>query len=236
MAGHRHRGLKAGIDALLPGAVIIPDRAPGDAGGEARLERRAAWRVIAAEADGDDADALWVDVAAPLQIIDAGAAGLLVVVAQRHAAEADRLAGAGAVHHQHPNAALHQVGHAAQKLDLLGDIEAVEEHDTGRARGLRVLGRHEIARKFLTLERHIDDFDFRARQRHELMEAFDRSAIGVERALILRRAKALAHLIVVTGAQIERRRRYRIAISAEFVGAAAHDVGDVDASAEPRLV
>ena len=68
------------------------------------------------------------------RIIDAGAAGLLVVVAQRHAAEADRLAGAGAVHHQHRNAALDEVGHAAQELDLLGDVEAVEEHHARRAR------------------------------------------------------------------------------------------------------
>src|SRR6202451_2044536 len=85
MARHRHRGLETGIDALLPGAVIIPDRAPGDAGGKAGLQRGTTRRVIAAEADGDDADALYVDIAARLQIIDASAAGLLVIVAQRHA-------------------------------------------------------------------------------------------------------------------------------------------------------
>src|SRR4029077_10274126 len=85
MAGHRHRGLEAGIDGLFPVAVKIPDRAPGDAGGKAWFQRRATRRVIAAETDGDNADALGVDVTARFQIIDARAAGLLVVVAQRHA-------------------------------------------------------------------------------------------------------------------------------------------------------
>src|SRR6202011_87338 len=118
----------------LPGAVIIPDRAPGDAGGKARLERRATRRVIAAETDGDDADAPYVDVAARFQIIDAGATGLFVIVAQRHAAKADRLAGARSVHHQYRNAALGQVGHAAQKLDFLGDVESVEEHHRSEER------------------------------------------------------------------------------------------------------
>ena len=170
------------------------------------------------------------------RIIDAGAAGFFVIVAQRHAAEADRFAGAGAVHHQHRNAALHQIGHAAQKLNFLGDVEPVEEHDAGRARGLRILRRHEIARQLFALERHIDDFDFRARQRDELVEALDCGAIGVERALVLRRAEALAHLIIMTGAQIERRRGNRMILGAEFLGAAAHDVGDLHAGIEPRLV
>src|SRR6202035_3895331 len=159
VAGHRHRRLEARIDALFPGAVVIPDRAPGDAGSETLIQRRAARRVIAAKADGDDTDALYVDVAARFQIIDAGAAGLLVVVTQRHAAEAYRLAGAGAVHHQHRNAALHQIGHAAQKLNLLGDVEAVEEYDARWPRRLRVLCRHKIAGQLVALERHIDDFD-----------------------------------------------------------------------------
>ena len=173
---------------------------------------------------------------AGLQIIDAGAAGLLVIVAQRHAAEADRLAGAGAVHDQHRNAALHQVGHAAQKLDFLRDVETVKEHDARRTRGLRVLGRHEIARQLFTLERHIDDLDLRSRQRDELVKALDRGAIGVERAFVLRRPKALAHLIVMTGAQIERRRRHRIILGAKFLGVAAHGVGDRCAGVKPRLV
>ena len=90
-----------------------------------------------------------VDVGALLQEIDAGAARLLVVVAQEQPAEADRLAGAGPVHDQDRDAALDQVGHAGDVLDLLGDVEAVEEHDAGRARGFRVLGMHEIARQAL---------------------------------------------------------------------------------------
>ena len=108
------------------------------------------------------------------RIIDAGAAGFLVIVAQRHAAEADRLAGAGPVHHQHRNAAPDQVGHAAQELDFLGDVEAVEEHHAGRARGFRVLRVHEIAGQLLALERHLDDLDLGVGQRGELVEAVDR--------------------------------------------------------------
>ena len=144
-----------------------------------------------------------IDVGARLQIIDAGAAGLFVIVAQRHAAKADRLAGAGTVHDQHRNAAAHEIGHAAQELNLLGDVEAVEEHHAGRTRGFCVLRRHEIARQLLAFERHVDDFDLRARQRDELMKAVDGLAVGLERARILRRAEALAHLVIVTGAQMK---------------------------------
>src|SRR5262245_23216408 len=106
MAGHRERSLELRLDAPLPYRVIVPDGAPGDASGKARLERGAARRVVAAEADRDDADPLGIDVGAPLQEIDAGASGLLVVVAQHQGAEADGLAGPGAVHHQHRDAAL----------------------------------------------------------------------------------------------------------------------------------
>src|SRR5262249_52801710 len=112
------------FDAPLPHPVIIPDRAPGDAGGEARLERGAAWRVIAAQADGDDADFLRIDVGSLLQEVDAGAARLLVIVTQYLAAEADRLAGARPIHDQHRDATLDQVRHTGHVLDLLGDVEA----------------------------------------------------------------------------------------------------------------
>src|SRR5215470_16396238 len=76
MAGHRERSLELRLDAPLPYRVIVPDRAPGDASGKARLERGATRRVVTAEADGDDADPLGVDVRPFLQEIDAGAARL----------------------------------------------------------------------------------------------------------------------------------------------------------------
>ena len=203
MAGHRERRLELRLDAPLPYRVIVPDRAPGDAGGKARFERGATRRVIATKADRDDADPLRVDVRAPLQEIDAGAAGLLVVVAQDETAETDRLAGAGSVHDQHRDAALDQVGHAGDVLDLLGDIETVEEDDARGARRFRILRVHEIARQVLAFERHLDDLDLHVGQPGKVVKAVDRGAIGVERLLVLRRAEALAHLVIMTGAQIE---------------------------------
>jgi hypothetical protein len=63
------------------------------------------------------------------------------------------------IHDQHRNAAAHEIGHAAQELNLLGNVEAIEEHHAGRANGFGVLRRHEIARQLLAFERHVDDFD-----------------------------------------------------------------------------
>src|SRR5262249_54910659 len=156
---HGERSLELCFDAPLPYRVIIPDGPPGDAGGKARLERGAARGVIAAQADRDDADPFRVDVAAFFQEIDAGAAGFLIVVAQHEAAEADRFAGAWAVHDQHRNTALDQVGDASEVLDFLGHVEAIEEHDTWRARRFRVLRVDEVAGQAGALEWHLHDFD-----------------------------------------------------------------------------
>src|SRR5262249_36417488 len=128
------RCLELRLDAALPHRVIVPDRAPGDAGGKARLERGTARRVVAAQADCDDADLLAVDVIALFQEINASAAGFFIIVAQDEPAETDRLAGAGAVHDQDRDAAFDQVRHAGEVLDFLGDVEAVEEYDAGGAR------------------------------------------------------------------------------------------------------
>jgi hypothetical protein len=128
------RCLELRFDAALPHRVVIPDRAPGDAGRKARLERGAARRVVAAEADGDDADLFAVNIIALLQEVDASAAGFFIIMAQDKSAETDRLAGAGAVHDQNRDAALDQVGHAGEVLDFLGDVETIEEHNARRAR------------------------------------------------------------------------------------------------------
>src|SRR5690606_14299611 len=88
MPRHGQRGLETRVDALLPGRVIIPDRAPGDARLEARLHGSAARRIIAAKADRHDADAIRIDIRTRRQIVEAGAAGDFIVVAHRHAAEA----------------------------------------------------------------------------------------------------------------------------------------------------
>src|SRR5262249_2966329 len=144
---HRERSLELCLDPPLPDRVIVPDRAPSDAGGKTRLERGAARRVIAAETDRDDADLDGIGIVPPLKEIDAGAAGLLVVVAQDEAAETDRFAGARPVHHQDRDAALDQVRYASEVLDLLGDVETVEEYDARRARQTPVLCVNQISRQ-----------------------------------------------------------------------------------------
>ena len=53
---------------------------------------------------------------------------------------------------------------------------------------------------------------------------------------VLRRAETLAHLVIVTGAQMKRSRRQRMALGAKLLGVAAHDVGDPVAGVEPSLV
>src|SRR6516165_758324 len=234
VARDRQRCLELGLDAPLPHRVIIPDGAPGDAGGKARLERGTARRVVAAEADRDDADLPAVDVTSLFQEIDASAAGFFIIVAQDKPAETDGLAGAGA--DQDRDAALDQLRHAGEVLDLLGDVEAVKEYDARRARRFRILGMNEIAWQAFAFERHLDDVDLDVRERREAVEAIDRGAVGSERRFVLRGAKAFAHLIVVTSAQIEGRGRDRMAGCGEAVGVAAHFVGDLDAGVEPGCV
>src|SRR6266542_3375425 len=65
------------------------------------------------------------------------------------------------------------------------------------------------------------------------MEAVDRDAIGIERALVLWRSEALAHLIIVTGAQIEGRGGDRMARCREALGVRAHLVANRDAGVGP---
>jgi len=97
---HRQRGLELRRDPPLPYRVIVPDRTPGDASSKARLERGTARRVISPETDRDDADLFAVNILAPLQEIDAGAARFFIIVAQDEAAETNRFAGSRPVHHQ----------------------------------------------------------------------------------------------------------------------------------------
>src|ERR1700722_4238374 len=61
---------RAAPDAGREGDPEIEDRAPGDAALEALLERRRARRIVAAERERHDADAVAVDVGARLQVVD----------------------------------------------------------------------------------------------------------------------------------------------------------------------
>src|SRR5262245_58944048 len=92
---YRQRRYLAGIERLeapLPHVVIVPLRAPGDAGGKTRLERSGARRVIAAETDRHHADALGIDLLAAGQILVRRGAILLGLGNQRQIAEAHALA------------------------------------------------------------------------------------------------------------------------------------------------
>src|SRR5262247_393066 len=95
---------------------------------------------------------------------------------------------------------------------------------------------NEIARQTFAFKRHLDDLDLDVGEGGESVEAIDRRAIGVERRFVLRSTKALAHLIIVTRAQIEGRGRDRMARCGEALGVAAYLVGDLDAGVEPGLV
>src|SRR5262245_46810127 len=182
--------------------MVIPDRAPCDARGKARFQRRAARRVVAAKADRHDADALRIDIVALLEVIDAGRAGGLVVMAQGETAKPDRLPGARTVHDQTGDAATHEIGHAADELKLLADVEPIEEHDTRGALRALVPWVNEIRRQALALERHLHDLDPEVRERHMAMEARYAGVVGVEPSRVLRRAKALRHLEILASTQV----------------------------------
>ena len=68
------------------------------------------------------------------------------------------------------------------------------------------------------------------------MKAIDARLKRVERLLVLGRAEALRHLVIVAGAQICVRGRKAVLAFVEFLGMRAHAVGDFDARVEPRLV
>src|SRR5262249_11561906 len=95
---------------------------------------------------------------------------------------------------------------------------------------------NEIAGQAFAFKRHLDDVDLDVRERREAVEAIDRGAVGIERRFVLRGAKAFAHLIIVTSAQIEGRGRDRMAGCGEALGVAAHFVADLDAGVEPGCV
>ena len=152
------------------------------------------------------------------------------------AAEADRLAGAGAVHDQAGDAALHQVGNAPQVLELLGDIKAVEKENAGRPLRAGVLRRHEIAGKVPALEGDLHDLDPHVAQGRMAVEAVDARAEDVEGRLVLRGAEPLGHLVVLAGAEVGVRRGDGVARFFEPLRMSAHAVGDRDAGVEPRLV
>src|SRR6202035_3028083 len=113
--------------------VIIPLRAAGDAAGEALLQRRRARRVIAAQAERHHADALWIEFLAAGEILVDRRGVAFGLGDQRQIAKPHALAVAWPVDDQAADAARGEIGYAVAVLQLLGDVEAVEEHH-GRGR------------------------------------------------------------------------------------------------------
>src|SRR3954466_13944652 len=92
---HRQcRGICAGqaLETLAPDFLVVPLRAPGDAAGVARLEGGGARRIVAAEADCHDADALGVDLWACSEIFPCRGGVAFGLVVQVEIAKADALA------------------------------------------------------------------------------------------------------------------------------------------------
>src|SRR5262249_61492078 len=95
---------------------------------------------------------------------------------------------------------------------------------------------HKVAGKVLAFERDLDNLDLHVRVGDELMEAVDSRAVCIEGLLVLRRPEALAHLVIMAGAQIERGGGDRMARGPEALRIRAYLVGNFDAGLEPCLV
>ena len=99
-------------------------------------------------------------------------------MAQVLAAETDGLTGAGAIHDQHGNTALDQVGHTAHVLDFLGDIEAVKINHAGRLLRFGILRMHEITGQGAGRCWNLDDLDFDVGQADMAVETIHAFFVG----------------------------------------------------------
>jgi hypothetical protein len=157
-------------------------------------------------------------------------------VAQVLAAKTDGFSGSRTVHDQHRYAALDEIRYAARELDLFRDIEAVEKHHARRTRGACVLRVDEVAGEPSAVEGHLDSLDIEIGELGVALKTLHRGAIDRERLLVLRRAEALRHLVVVARAQVRVRGRMAVAGRLETFGVRAHAVSDFGACLEPCFV
>jgi hypothetical protein len=123
-------------------------------------------------------------------------------------------------------------------LNLLGDVEAVEEHQRRRrlvAGGLRC-GMHEQRRQYLVAVRHLDRLDARPLQhRGAVGERFHRLLVhrGRARAVL---QEALADLVVMRGAHQACGRGERVALLLFVATAGLDDVTHPGPFLEPGAV
>src|SRR5450759_3156064 len=127
---------------------------------------------------------------------------MLGVVTQVETAKADAFAIARAVHDQTSNATGNQIGNALEILNLLGDIEAVEEHHRRHlATAVGRLGMHIDRRQAGAVIGNLYVLDARPLDvLGGVAEAVHAAPIGVVAVLALRLQEALADMVIGAGA------------------------------------
>ena len=109
-------------------------------------------------------------------------------------------------------------------------------HHAGRAFAGGILRMQKIAGHAAAGIGHFDDIDFDVGERGIAVKAIHRGAISVERGGVFGRAKTLAHLVILAGAQIKRGGRMAMPGRLKALRGGAHAVGDLDAGAKPGVV
>src|SRR5262249_60552895 len=88
------------VEPLRPDGVIVPLRPPGDAAGEAWLERGGARRVVTAKAQRHHPNAARIELATGGEILVGSGGTALGLGDERQVAEAHALAASGARDHE----------------------------------------------------------------------------------------------------------------------------------------
>src|SRR5215813_10664812 len=196
------------FELLRPDGVIVPLRPPGDAAGKARLERGRSRRVIATETERHHTDTAGVELAATAEIFVSRGGVALGLRDQWQIAKAHALTVSRAIHDETAYAARSKIGNAVAVLELLGDVEAVEEHHARRRSrpGRCGLGMHKERRQARAFVRHLDRFDARpAYHRGGGLEELHGGRIDRHAALRTGMNKALTGLVVARRAHEARR-------------------------------
>ena len=241
LRGDRQRrriGLGQSLETVGPDFPVVPLRAPGDAAGKALLEGRRTRRVIAAQANGHNTDALGIDLGPRCQIVEHRRRVVFGIVPQVEIAEADAFTVARAIDDQAGDAARGEIGDAFEILNLLGDIEAVEEHHRRHfATTISRLGMHVDRRQagavignFHVLHaRPLDVFG-------RVAKAIDAALVSVVARFTLRLQEALADMIIGAGALQILRAAHRVARGNTLAAAILDGARLARPFAEPGIV
>src|ERR1700676_1188076 len=150
--------------ALLPYGAIVVNSTPCHDRLDAWLERRAARRIVTAQADPHDSDARRVEVLARLEIVTDRSGWDLIIGPGRYIPVPKRFAQARSVHDQYVDAPRREFLSNEAVEHFLDDIEAgIEDHD---GRGFLRMDRDEPCGQDAIGRVDLDPLD---RQRHELL-------------------------------------------------------------------